>query len=159
MVKGLAFLIALTFICVVMALVVWSRLKPDATPDKQESEVRAQRAAAVFAQAGHWASSAVNVVIGVLLGVVINGLVQLMFTGAWAAVVNIAVLSAILSFIVFLHDFLGKKLFPSGMRPAREPEKARKQPLLRRLSLPIGLVLGVVVASLGLDDYLSDRLF
>lgn len=42
------FLIALTFICVVMALVVWSRIKPDATPDKQESEVRAQRAAAFF---------------------------------------------------------------------------------------------------------------
>ncbi|MHA7923564.1 MAG: hypothetical protein ACX936_00095 [Marinobacter sp.] len=152
------FLIALTFICVVMALVVWSRVKPEAKPDKQESEVRAQRAAAGFAQAGHWASSAVNVVIGVLLGVASNGLVQLMFTGAWAAVFNIAVLSAVLFFIVFLHDRLGKKLFPSGIRPAREPERARKTPLLRRLSLPAGLVLGVVIASLGLDDYLSDLL-
>ena len=73
-------------------------IKPDATPDKQESEVRAQRAAAFFAQAGNWASSSLNVVIGVLLGVAINGLVQLMFTGAWAAVLNIAVLSAVLFF-------------------------------------------------------------
>lgn len=153
------FLIALTFICVVMALVIWSRLKPDAKPDKQESELRAQRAAAFFAQAGHLASSAVNVVIGVLLGVAINGLVQLMFTGAWAAVFNIAVLSAVLFFIVFLHDRLGKKLFPSGIQPARGSEGERKTPLVRRLSLPAGVVLGVFFTSLGLDDYFSVGLF
>ncbi|MEQ5814214.1 hypothetical protein J3362_01755 [Marinobacter sp. NFXS11] len=153
------FLIALTFICVVMALVVWSRLKPDAKPDKQESEVRARRAAAFFAQAGHWASSAVNVVIGVLLGVAINGLVKLMFTGAWAAVFNIAVLSAVLFFIVFLHDRLGKKLFPSGIRPACGSEEERKTSLVRRLSLPAGVVCGVFFTSLGLGDYLSVWLF
>ncbi|PPI83454.1 hypothetical protein KEHDKFFH_13870 [Marinobacter maroccanus] len=94
--------IASTFICFVMAAVVWSRVKPDAKPDRQDSEVRAQRAAEFFEQAGHWASLAVNVVIGILLGVVINGLVQLMFTGAWAAVFNIAVLSAALFFYRFL---------------------------------------------------------
>lgn len=148
------FLIASTFICMVMALVVWSRVKPDSKADKQDPEIRAQRAAAFFAQAGHWASSAVNFVIGVLLGVAINGLVRLMFTGAWAAIINIVVLSAALFFIVFLHDRLGRKLFPTGIRPAREPKGVSKKPLFRRLSLPTGLVLGVVVASLGLDDWL-----
>ena len=54
-----------------------------------------------------------------------------------------------------LHDRSGKKLLPSGIRPARKPESARKTLLLRRLSLPAGLVLGVVLGSLGLDDYLS----
>jgi uncharacterized membrane protein YfcA len=149
------FFIALTFFCLVLAAVVWSRFKSDAKSDKQDSEVRAQQAAEFFEQSGHWVTSAVNVVIGVLLGVVINSVVQLMFTGAWAGVLTIVVLSASLFFIVFLHDRLGNMLFPSGIRPARKPEKVRKKPMLRRVSLPAGIVLGFVLAYFGLDDYLG----
>jgi hypothetical protein len=53
-----------------------------------------------------------------------------------------------------LHDYLGKKLFPSGIRPARNAEKKNKKPLVRRLSFPTGLVLGAVLASFGLDNWL-----
>lgn len=55
-------------------------------------------------------------------------------------------------FIVLAHDRLGIKLFPSWIRPARKPERVRRIPLLWRLSLPAGLVLGVVLAGIGTND-------
>ena len=152
--NALDLFIAATFFCVVMALVVWLRAKPNDKLDKQDSDLRDQRTTALFTLAGDWTSAAVNVVIGVLLGTAINGVVQLIFTGVWVVVLNIAVLSAALFFIVFLHDRLGKKIFPSGIRPAREPEKVSRKPLVQRLSLPAGLILGVVLAGAGLDDWL-----
>ena len=137
-----------------MALVVWLRVKPNDKLDKQERELRNQQAAALLTQTGNWASAAVNCIIGFLLGVAINGLIQLIFTGAWVAVLNLVVLATALFFIVLLHDRLGEWLFPSGIRPARKPEKVSRKPLVRRLSLPVGLVLGVVLAGFGLDDWL-----
>lgn len=154
MIDTIGLVIASVFFCAVMAGVVWLRVKPSDKLDKQVTELRDRRTAALLTQAGQWASFAVNVVIGVLLGVAINGLVQLMFTGAWVAVFNLLMLAAALFLIVFLHKRLGDKLFPSGIRPARKPEKVRKTPLMRGLGLPAGLVVGVVLASLGLDDWL-----
>lgn len=147
--------IASTFVCVVMALVLWMQLKPGDKLDKQDSQLRNQRIAALLLQAGDWANAAVKVVIGVLLGASISGVAQLILTGAWFAVFNIGVLSVVLFLIVVLHERLGEILFPSGIRPARKPKPARKVPLARRLSLPAGLVLGVFLASLGLSDWLS----
>lgn len=144
--------IASTFFCVVMALVVWLRAKPSGKADKTESASGDKRIAASLTQAGHYAYAAASVVIGVLLGVAINGVVQLIFTGAWVAVFNIALLSAALGLIVLLHDRLGELIFPSGIRPVNNPKKPRKPPLVRHLGLPAGLVLGVVLAGLGFDD-------
>src|SRR6056297_627847 len=149
MIDTIDLVIASVFFCAVIALVVWLRVKPSDKLEKQASELRDQRAAALLTQAGHWASFAVNVVIGIFLGVAVNGLIQLMFTGAGVAVFNLLMLAAALFLIVFLHDRLGEKLFPSGIRPARKAKTARKKPLMRRLGLPAGLVVGVVLASLG----------
>ena len=151
--------IAATFVGVVIALSLWLREKPTEHSDAPDRALRDQRTASILGQAGHWASAAVNLVIGVLLGVAINGLARLMFSGAWLAVINLLILFAALSLIVWLHDRLGDWLFPSGIRPARKPEKARRKPLFRRLSLPAGLVLGIVLAGLGWHPWLSDGLF
>lgn len=149
-------LIAFTFVCVVMALVVWVRFKSDGKVDSKTgekgSQVRNDRMAALLAHVGHWAGAAVSMVIGLLLGVAIAGLVGLIFSGAWVAVFNIAVLSAALFAIVWLHERLGDLLLPSPIRPARRPGKVRRTPLARRLSLPAGLVLGVVLAGFGQAD-------
>jgi len=151
-------LIAATFACLVIAMVVWVRAKPndrgEERGEKRTSDRRDQQTASMIRQAGDWASAAVNLMIGALLGVAINGLTRLMFSGAWLAVINLLVLFAALSLIVWLHDRLGDWLFPSGIRPARNPKRTRETPMFRRLSLPAGLVLGLVLAGLGRDDWL-----
>jgi len=147
--------IASTFVCLVMAMVVWLRAKPSEKRDKHDSSLHDQRTATLLGQIGHWSMALVNIVIGVLLGVAINGLARLMLSGAWVAVFTLLALFAALFLIVWLHDRLGETLFPSGIRPARKPKRVRKTPLFRRLSLPVGLVLGVLLAALGWDQWLS----
>jgi fatty-acid desaturase len=135
-----------------MAVVLWLRVRSGSKLDKKDAELHNQRTAELFMQAGNWASTAVNVVIGVLLGIAIHGVAGLLLRGAWFYVVILVVLSAALFLIVRLHGFIGEKLFPSGIRPARNPQAKRKRPLTRRLSFPAGLVLGIVLAAFGLDD-------
>jgi hypothetical protein len=147
--------IASTFVCLVIAMVVWLRVEPNDKRDKHDSSLRDQRTATFLARIGHWANALVNFVIGVLLGVAINGLARLMLSGAWVAVFTLLALFAALFLIVWLHDRLGETLFPSGIRPARKPRRGRQTPLFRRLSLPLGLVIGVVLAVLGWDQWLS----
>ena len=149
----IAMSIASTGACVVFAVVVWLRLRSNKEPIQQKPEPRTNRA---VMQSGDWANAAVNVVIGVFLGIVINGLVQLISTGLWSVAVLIVVLAAVLFFLESWFDGLFEKVFPSGIRPARKSKKVRKAPLARRLSLPSGLVLGIVLAGLGLDGRILD---
>lgn len=150
---------ASTGICVVMAVVVWLRLRSSSKLDKRDSELHDQRTAKILMRTGDWANTAIKVVIGVFLGVAAHGVAELMLRGAWFLVLIIALLSAGLFLVVLLHDFIGEKLFPSGIRPARKQQTKPKVPLLRRLSLLAGLVLGIVLAALELDDPLTGLLF
>ncbi|MEH6557060.1 MAG: hypothetical protein V7708_04635 [Oceanicoccus sp.] len=146
--------IASTGICVVLAVSVWLRLRSINKPEQQDSELHGKRIDALVMQSGDWANAAVNVVIGVFLGIAINGLVQLISTGLWYVAVLIVVIAAVLFFFESRLDGLFEKVFPSGIRAARKSKKVRKAPLARRLSLPAGLVFGIVLAGLGLDDRL-----
>ena len=147
----IAMSIASTGACVVFAVVVWLRLRSNKESIQQKPEPHREGTNRAVMQSGDWANAAVNVVIGVFLGIVINGLVQLISTGLWSVAVLIVVLAAVLFFLESWFDGLFEKVFPSGIRPARKSKKVRKAPLARRLSLPSGLVLGIVLAGLGLD--------
>lgn len=146
---------ASTFVCAVLAAVVWSRVRSDGRRQDQASETRASRLAAAFALSVDGMLAAMNVVIGVLLGVALNGVIRLVASGAWIAVSNLAVLFVALFMTVRLHEWLGDKLFPSGIRPARTPADGRKTSLVRRLGLAAGLALGVSFAEFGSKDGLS----
>lgn len=61
----------------------------------------------------------------------------------------VVALMAVLSLILRLFDFVEEKLFPSGIRAAHKP---RTKPLLRRISLPLCIALGVFLATLGLNE-------
>jgi len=100
---------------------------------------------------GDWINAAINVVIGVLLGSVMHGLVQLVASGSWLMAMIVLFLAVGLFLLVVLSDKLFDCLFPIGIRPARTPQTQRPKPLLRVLSLPSGLIFGVVLAVLGLD--------
>lgn len=100
---------------------------------------------------GDWINAAINVLIGVLLGFVIYGLVQLVASGSWLMAMILVLLGGGLFLFMILQDKLFDRLFSIGIRPARNPQPQLPKPLLRVLSLPLGFILGVVLAFLGLD--------
>ena len=102
-------------------------------------------------QPGDWLNAAVNLAIGVLMGIALAYSIQLVSTGyGLMAVVTLVFVGGLLLFERLLDKFI-EKVFPSGIRPARKPTK-RPAPLPRRLSLPAGLVLGVVSVQLGWSE-------
>ena len=103
-------------------------------------------------QIGDWFTAAINLVIGVLLGSAADGLVQLATTAFWPLAVVIPLVFAGVLLFSWVLDLLTDRLFAIGVRPARKPKEEGRTPLLRLLSLPVGLVLGVALARLGLDD-------
>ena len=119
---------------------------------RPNSEAGGKRTEETVMQAGDWIYAMVNVVVGVFLGVVIEGLVRLMTTAFWPVAVLILLPSAALFFFESLFDGLVDRVFSRGIRPARKPQTGNRTPL--RLSLPTGVVLGVVFARLGLGNRL-----
>lgn len=109
-------------------------------------------------EVGDWFNAAINLGIGILLGSVIHGLLQLVSSGSWQMALIILFLAAGLFLFMVLSDKLLDRLFQIGIRPAKTPQAPRPNPLLRVLSLPAGFVLGVVLAVLGFDRTILDFL-
>ena len=101
-------------------------------------------------QLGDWLNAAVNLVIGIFLGIAIDGLALLLADGLWLLALFILISVGGLLLFNGLLDMVFERLFPSGIRPAPNSQTQTPKPLLRRLSLPVGLVLGVILARLGL---------
>ncbi len=95
-----------------------------------------------------WANSATNLVVGLLLGWAAYGLVGLMTTAFWPLAIIIPVLFLGVLLLDSALNAVSEKFFPGGVKRPRIP---RQKPLGRRLSLPLGLAIGLVVAWLGLD--------
>lgn len=101
---------------------------------------------------GDWLNSFCNVVIGLFLGLATHGLANLIGAGLWVSALILVVPFALLMFFDQALDRLFVRLFPSGVRPVRVSTPSRRKPLVRTLSLPAGVVLGVLAAALGLSD-------
>ena len=103
---------------------------------------------------GDWLNSLVNIVVGLLFGVAAYELGALIGVGQWVTAVFIIVLVVVFLFFVQVFDRLMDWLLPSdiraAIRSARIPAPRQRKPLARTLSLPAGLVLGVLAAALGL---------
>lgn len=103
-------------------------------------------------QAVNWFDAAIKLVIGVLLGSAADGLVQLATTAFWPLAVVIPLLFAGVFLFSWMLDLLTDRLFTVGVRPARKPKEEGRTPLPQLLSLPVGIILGVALARLGLDN-------
>jgi hypothetical protein len=106
---------------------------------------------------GDWLQAAVNVVLGVFVGIVVFKLTQLVVSGAWLMALILVVLGVGYVLFVQLADRLFDWIFPSGIRTVGKRTNQPK-PLLRALSLPAGLLLGIALAGLGLDTVILDAL-
>ena len=132
--------------CVVLAVVVWLRVKSYFGSLKSNGEPHGKENKESAMKTGDWFDAVINVGIGIFLGVAMAA------SGSWFVAVLIPLLAAALFFYMSLFDRLIDKVFPSGIRPAHKSKKTRKTPMEKRLSLPLGLVLGIVLAVLGLGD-------
>ena len=132
--------------CAVLAVVIWLRVKSDFGPLKSNGEPHGKQNKESAMKTSDWFDAVMNVVIGVFLGV------AMVASGSWFIAVLIPLSATVLFFYMSLSDRLIDKVFPSGIRPAHKSKKTRKNPLAKRLSFPLGLVLGIVLAALGLGD-------
>ena len=127
-------------------------MKPDQAKSRSSSGQNGRPNGRRSMQVGDWANAAVNIVLGVFLGVVIDGLLQLATTAFWPVAVIAPLLFAGVILLERVTDKLIDPIFPSGVRPARKPRAKGRKPLLRLLSLPVGLIVGMALARLGLGD-------
>jgi hypothetical protein len=103
-----------------------------------------------------WLGAGFNVAIGLFLGLALNGLLQLVVDGFWPLALIVAVLSAGAVLVLFAFDGLVgrliERLLPSGIRPSQSPQKEHRKPMARLMSLPAGILFGVILAQFGLTQ-------
>jgi len=142
--------------CLTFAVGVWLFVRTELKTDRTESVGTGSGSGRTKErrrmQAGDWFNAAVNLLIGLLLGSFVDGLVQLVTTGLWLSAVIITLLFGGLFLFMWVFDKVTDPLFSIGVRPAPKPQVKGRTPLLRLMSLPVGVLLGVVLARLGLDD-------
>ncbi|WP_295070322.1 hypothetical protein [Tabrizicola sp.] len=103
---------------------------------------------------GDWLTATAFLAMGLFLGLALANMVLLVGTASWPIIILIPLLFAgVLVFDSLLGRLFGR-FFPSGVRPASHPAPKERRPLVLLLSLPAGLVIGVVGARFGLDDLL-----
>ena len=119
--------------------------------ENQNSERRKMRV-------GDWFNSAINVIVGLLIGIASYGLVQLITTGFWSVAIIIIVGFAgfwlLDGIIVRIVDWI----FPPGIRAPSKHYKKAKAPVIRLLSFPLGFVSGGILAHLGLGNSLIEMM-
>lgn len=154
----LAFAVVGFIVAVGVWLLVRAKSRTDEASSQQSDSGSGYTSQRGNMRANDWFNTALNIVMGTLLGIVVAGLGQKLATNFWLTVILTLILVA--GFLGFngLIDGLIDKIFPSGIRSARKPQARRRTPLLRLLSLPIGIVLGVALALLGLGDSLLDMI-
>jgi hypothetical protein len=107
-----------------------------------------------------WMSAAFNVAIGLFLGLALSGFVELVADGFWFLAVAAAVIGGGAALALIIYDGLFRRafdwIFPGGVQPAANPAPRRRAPLVRLMSLPSGILLGVVLAQLGLTQTILD---
>jgi hypothetical protein len=97
-----------------------------------------------------WLSAGFNVVVGLFLGLALNGLLQIVVTGFWPVAAIMVVLALGFFLVYWLFEGLIVRPFFSGVRRDQGTLPEGKKPLGRLASLPLGLVLGFLLAQLGL---------
>jgi len=100
---------------------------------------------------GDWLHAAANLLIGVLLGIAAAGLVELATSALWPLAILIPLLFAGLFLFEWVLDKGVDRFFPEGIRPAKTPTTSKRKPWIRLSSLPLGLLVGVILARLGLS--------
>lgn len=147
--------LAFIIVGLVLAVGVWLFVRAKPGSERANSQHSSGESDAVGERremrAYDWFDAAVSVVIGVLLGVVIFHLMQLVTTSFWPIAILIPILFGGVLLLDGVFNRVIEKIFPSGIKPARKSVVQPKAPLPKRLSLPAGIAVGFSLALFGVD--------
>jgi hypothetical protein len=101
---------------------------------------------------GDWLNGAALTAVGFFLGLALFNMAGLAGTPLWPLAIVIPLIFGAAFYAATLFDRLIERLFPSGVKPATNPQR---RPIALLLSLPTGIPLGVIGAWLGVDAILS----
>ena len=105
-----------------------------------------------------WVEATALLLVGLFLGMAIGLQLQLSAFWFWATT---PVLIVLFGGVLLLDRFLDKiseKIFPTGIRPAKNPKPKGPRPLPKLLSFPVGLSLGLLLAWLGYAKFVLSLL-
>ena len=104
---------------------------------------------------GDWFNSAGLCIVGLYLGLAVHGLSQLVGTVFfWPVLFFIMIMWGAIYLFDNVITQVFDRIFPNGIKAAKNPTAKERKPLALLLSLPFGIVLGVILAGLGLRDTL-----
>lgn len=101
---------------------------------------------------GDWFNGLAILGVGVLIGVIIDMLFQLSGAAFWISAIGAPLIFGGVLFLGTIIDKLIDKLFPSGFNKPRTSKAKERKPLAIILSLPVGIVIGIIGAQFGLGD-------
>jgi hypothetical protein len=103
---------------------------------------------------GDRVNGAVILVVGLFLGLAIDGMIRLVGTGFWPVAVIILILFRGVFLFELAIEGLFNRIVPSGIKPASQPKAKERKPLVLLLSLPAGIAIGMILSRLGLSETL-----
>ena len=100
-----------------------------------------------------WVMSASFLAIGLFLGLAVGEWLKLDGIARWLTLIYIFIpFGFVFLFIIFMHDLWDRIFF--NIKPASSSRYEKAKPLTLLLSLPVGLLVGVIGAEFGLSELL-----
>ncbi|WP_299867868.1 hypothetical protein [uncultured Hoeflea sp.] len=104
---------------------------------------------------GDWFNSAGLCFVGLYIGLSAHGMSQLVGTAFfWPMLIFIVIMWGGMSLFYNVFERVFDRIFPGGIKPAKNPPAKERKPFVVLLSLPIGIALRAILAELGLTDTL-----
>ena len=104
---------------------------------------------------GDWLNSAGLCFVGLYIGLLAHGMSQLVGTALfWPMLIFIVIMWAGMSVSYNVFERVFDRIFPNGIKPAKNPPAKERKPFSLLLSLPFGLALGAILAELNFADTL-----
>lgn len=102
-----------------------------------------------------WLNSAGLCLVGLYLGLAVQSMLQLVGTAFfWPVLIFCIIMWVAMLLFANVFDWISDRIFSNGIKPAKNPSAKERKPFALLLSLPLGIVTGVILAELGLRDTL-----
>lgn len=101
---------------------------------------------------GDWLNVIAFLGIGFFLGLALDRLLLLQGALFWITAIGIPILVWAVIAATNVFNGLIDRIFPSGIKPARDPRTDERKPLAVLLSVPVGIVVGFAGGHFGLAE-------
>ena len=100
-----------------------------------------------------WVIAAGLLAVGFYLGLAVGALLQLDGFAFWFTIIYVFIPFGFVFLFIYFMDDLADRIFSGARKPAHLKHTQKRKPLALLLSLPIGLVVGVIGSQVGLTEF------